>query len=495
MTPPRACSDWTLPVAIYGAYALAAIFLLGGTAAEMASTWFSSSSYHHGVAVAPLAVFMILARPRIPPATSPVFFPFAAAAAILWLMGHAAGVALVEQVAFVTLLIAGAGIVFGESAVRLWALPLLFLYFMVPFGEVLTPFLQDATARACVAMLNLVQVPASIDGVLIKTDAGVFEIAEACAGLNFLLAALMIACVYACQSLNTLGARLGFIAIAALTAVVANFLRAFLVILIATASDMKYAVGADHLAIGFFFYAFVFGILLWIGQHMQKGRDMGPERTPFIPRRPWRSAAALTAFAPLLTAAAYAALVIDRTPATTTPASLAPFSAPGWRVLPAPQNWAPPLNADARRITTYEKNGARVYVAASYVTHDRKGREIVTYENRSYDGDYWRKIASAREPLYLFRQSEETPVDILAAPENRRMLAVTMWWRGHEVYTDRLSFKLAQMRDKLSGVNPPGGMIVMASDYAGEPDEALSRLRAFTADVEPFGVWRARNAD
>lgn len=487
-------SDWTLPVAIFGVYALAAVILLPGTAAGMASTWLSSSTYHHGIAVAPLAVLMILSRPRIPPSTSPVFFPFAAAAAVLWLAGHAAGVALVEQFAFVTLLIAGAGIIFGESAARLWALPLLFLYFMVPFGEVLTPYLQDVTARATVLLLNIAGVRASIDGVLITTDAGLFRIAQACAGLNFLLAALMIACVYACQTLNTSAARMTFILIAAAVALIANFLRAFIVILIATLSDMKNAVSADHLAIGVIFYAFIFGVLLHIGRRMQKGRNAGVERTPVIPRRPWRTAAALTAFAPILTAAAYAALVVDKPAQRATAPALSAFSATGWRILNAPENWRPRLNADSARIATYEKDGARVYVAVSWFTHDRPGAEIVTSLNRADDGDYWRRIDAAQDVIYLFGRSDLTPLTIIAAPEGRRMLTVTAWWRDHAVYIDPTAFKMAQMRDKLSGRNPPGGMIVLAADYAGDPDEALARLRAFTSDLEPFDVWRARQS-
>ncbi len=211
-------SDWSLPVVTFGVYVAVCVLALHPTALSMAQTWLSSSSYHHGVAVAPLALLMILSRPRIDPATGPLSLVAIAGAAALWLAGRAAGVALVEQFAFVTLLIAGAWAMFGSGAAKLWALPLLFLYFMVPFGEVLIPFLQALTANAVTGLLNLFGVSAVIDGTLIRTDAGLFEIAEACAGLNFLLAALMVACVYASQTLHRFKTRIAFIAIAAAVA-------------------------------------------------------------------------------------------------------------------------------------------------------------------------------------------------------------------------------------------------------------------------------------
>ena len=62
-------SDWTLPVAAYGAYALVCILAFHSTALQMAATWFSSSSYHHGAAVPLLAALMIVERPRFDPST------------------------------------------------------------------------------------------------------------------------------------------------------------------------------------------------------------------------------------------------------------------------------------------------------------------------------------------------------------------------------------------------------------------------------------------
>jgi len=107
-------------------------------------------------------------------------------------------------------------------------------------------------------------------------------------------------------------------------------------------------------------------------------------------------------------------------------------------------------------------------------------------------GGDWRRIATMRDVVYLFGDAKPLPLEIFAGPRGRRLLTLTAYWRGEEFHTSPLSFKFAQKNDKLHGRNPPGGIIVIASDYAGEPDEALARIRKYTTELEQFSTWRAR---
>lgn len=486
-------SDWAIPVATYGVYALACIALLHPTALEMARLWLQSSSHHHGVLVAPLAVWMITERPRITPSTNATSLAAVFAACLLWLVGNAAGAALIEQIAFVSLLIAGAGAIFGAQALKCWAAPLLFLYFMVPFGAVLVPPLQQMTANTVVALLGLTGMNVSIDGVLIRTPAGLFEIAEACAGLNFLLAALMIASLYACQFLRANGTRLAFVLIAAAVALLANFLRTFVLILIATVTEMRVAVGPDHLAIGFVFYGLIFFLLIVIGEQLRRREKAPPERTPSMMFRPWRPLIALLALTPVAASYAYAGYVVNKPVERAAPGALSPLNAPGWRILSAPEGWRPSLSADRVSGATYVQHDKAVYVTSGYFTHDRRGREIVNYHNRGWDGEDWRRIGAAKEMIYLFGDAQRTPLNLLAGPEGRRIAVVTAYWRGGDVYSNPNAFKQAQMLDKLRGRNPEGGVIFIAAHYRNDPAEALDAIRPFTHEVEDFSSWRARN--
>ena len=76
---------------------------------------------------------------------------------------------------------------------RLWLAmlgPLLYLYFLVPFGDFLTPKLQDVTTWFIRYGVDILGIPAYIDGYIIEIPEGTFFVAEACAGLRFLIASI-----------------------------------------------------------------------------------------------------------------------------------------------------------------------------------------------------------------------------------------------------------------------------------------------------------------
>lgn len=485
---------WIRPIAAFGAIAGAAALLLHPTAWSMAAIWASSSSYHHGFLVIPAAIWMIAAMSPRPTGPSPRIpgYGVMIAALLIWLAGRGAGAALIEHFAFVTLLIGAVGVAFGARALYDWAWPLFFLYFMVPFGEAIVPALQAATAQTVVGLLALVGTPVSIEGVLIKTPAGAFEIAEACSGLRFLTAAVMIAAVFAYASYSTWRKRILFLLFAVVLALLANGVRAFLMVLVATLTQMRWAVGPDHWLVGWAFYLLVFVILILAGRRFTDRRTPiavaqgEPARRSLIHVLP---AVGLVAIASL-----YAGVMVERDPGRDAPATLSLFNAPGWRILPPPQNWRAHLpQADRTAAATYQENGRTVYVSLGFFTHDRRGAEIVAYDNRAWDGEDWRWIAIENEVVYLFGRSEEAPFDLIAGPEHRRLAAVTAYWLDSEIYVEPWRVKLEQMKARLLGRNPPGGVIVIAASYNGDTAEAVAAIRAFTAAVEPLDDWLARN--
>jgi hypothetical protein len=59
---------------------------------------------------------------------------------------------------------------------------LLYLVFLIPFGAFATPALQSVTARLIDLLLDPTGIPHYVDDLIIETPAGVFFVAEACAG-------------------------------------------------------------------------------------------------------------------------------------------------------------------------------------------------------------------------------------------------------------------------------------------------------------------------
>jgi exosortase len=174
------------------------LLLLGGIfhreVAAAVQTWLDSTAYNHCFLVIPIAAYLlwdrrfelcgIAARPWRPALLLGV--PLA----LVWLLAERLGIMEGRQLAaigFVEVLFLA---VLGP---RLWwavAGPLLYLYFLVPFGEFLTPQLQDITTVLVSHGLEVLGVPAYIDGYVIEIPQGTFFIAEACAGLRFLIASI-----------------------------------------------------------------------------------------------------------------------------------------------------------------------------------------------------------------------------------------------------------------------------------------------------------------
>ncbi len=484
------------PAMAYVGMVLAGIVFLHPTAFNLAKAWATSSSFHHGFFVAPIAYWIIkTTNPSVTPSGSSVpGYMIMIVGAGLWLLSRAAGVALVEQAGFITLLIGMTGVVYGADSLRRWSFPLLFLYFMIPFGETMIPVLQTVTANIIVSLLSAIHMPVSIEGYIITTPAGAFTVAEACAGLRFLIAAMMISSIYAYLSFSTWTKRFLFLSFALSVAILANGARAFLLVLIATLTNKEWAIGPDHVLIGWLFYALVFLVLIYIGQ---KFADKTPDhwRAPQPEIRqvpsPW---SAVPAVAILIFIAIYSSMLVERSVYRAPPPALTLFNAPGWRILPPPQNWQASLTSTDRTAgATYKNASHTVYVSLGYVTHDRRGKELVTSTNRSWDGNYWVLAGKHTDAVYLFGRSETTGFDLLVGPNRRKLATLTGYWLDQEVYFDPREIKLAQMKAKLQGDNPSGGIVILAASYSIDPQEAVTAIRAFTGEVETFDAWLSRN--
>ncbi len=477
---------------VYAAFALLALLLTWPTLPDMARTWLGSSTYHHGIFVAPAALWMILAHSRTPVGdSSPTIGLFViVAGTLLWLLGRAGGAAIIEQAALISILVGGVGAVYGHSALRAWAWPLAFLYFMVPAGDSLLPTLQFATAKMVVGALSLFGFEIVVDGIVIQTRVGAFAIAEACAGLNVLIAAVMVSVVFAYVSFEYWWKRVAFILFAAIFAIIANAVRAFFLILIPLLTGEQGDIGPDHYIVGWILYLFVLIALAMIGRRFA---DRRIETASAATAPGLRIVPPAIAVGYLIAGAVYANNVIDRSIDRTAPATLSLLNAPGWRILPPPQNWRADIpQADRSVAATYASADTQVYVALSYVTHDRRGAEIA---GRSVSaGKDWDRIGGHDAVIYLFGSSEQRRLNRLSGPQGRKYLALRTYWLGNDIYFTPGDVKIAQAKLKMRGENPGGGVMIFTAPYVDDPDEAVRAIGRFTTDLEKFSDWRARLA-
>jgi exosortase len=98
-----------------------------------------------------------------------------------------------------------------------------------------------------------------------RHPAGLFEVAEACSGVKFLVAMLAFGALAANVCFRSWKRRIAFMALCVVVPVLANGVRAWGTIYVAQIKGAAYAGGVDHIIYGWFFFAAVIAAILAIG--------------------------------------------------------------------------------------------------------------------------------------------------------------------------------------------------------------------------------------
>ncbi len=230
--------------------------------------WNQSTAYGHCWLVLPIVGWLLWERRTLlAGAVRPAAWPALGAipVALVWVAADWLGLMEGRQLALVAfaelLLIACLGL-------RLWwplSAAFLYLFFLVPFGAFLTPALQRFTTGFIRGGLGLLDVPFQADAFRITIPEGVFYVAEACAGLRFLIASVAFGVLYAVTLFRSPWRRAAFIAVACIVPVVANGARGLGIVLLGHLLGSAEAGAADHLIYGWVFFSFVIVLLALSG--------------------------------------------------------------------------------------------------------------------------------------------------------------------------------------------------------------------------------------
>jgi exosortase A len=261
---------WVLPLLVLG-LALAVMFglLFREEAVAAIGVWESSTAYNHCWLVLPVALWLawtrrdrlVGLRPAPLPAAALLGLPAAAA----WFAAERLGIMEGRQLALIGMVWALFLAVLGWRVFRAMAAPLAYLIFLVPFGAFITPVLQDITARIIEIGLSFMDIPHFVDDLIIEIPAGTFFVAEACAGLRFLIAALAFGALYALMMFRSPGRRLIVMMLALVVPIIANGFRAFGIVLLGHYLGSAEAAAADHVIYGWIFFSVVILLLILAG--------------------------------------------------------------------------------------------------------------------------------------------------------------------------------------------------------------------------------------
>lgn len=476
-----------------GLLAVAAVIaLLAETAGAMVLTWESSATFNHGFLILPVVGYLVWIRRdrllRTVPAPAWSGLVGIVFAAVLWTLGYVTSTMVVQQFALVAAVQAAVLAVLGWPAVRVLLFPLFYLYFAVPFGEELVPYLQDVTAFFVVKLLQQIGIPVFVDGVFISIPTGNFLVAEACAGLRFLIASIALGAVFANVTYHSAWRRAAFMVLSVAVPIVANGIRAFGIVLIAHLTNNQVAVGVDHIVYGWVFFTIVTVLLLALGMAMrERGSPILPE-SMLLRTAPaaaplaaiWIAAVAAVGIVGATSGYAQAAM---RAPAVAAVTPALPTVAAPWRPVAASPaaGWQPQFaGPDATLHRSYVSGSDRVELHAGHYAVERQGAKAVTAMHRFVDDASWHVAGSGRRTIMLDGRATSVVYLRMAGPGARRL--VWYWYAiGGEQTGDPYRAKLLKAKAVLWQRDPSASIIAIATDYGDRMDEASERLAAFAA--------------
>jgi len=239
------------------------------TAAAMVAIWYRSETFTHGFVVLPITLWLVWRRRAVlaamVPKPSAWFLIVFAGLALMWMLGDLVAVNSVTQLAFVAMLVAAVPAVLGLSVAASIAFPLAFMIFAVPMGDFIMPQLMDWTADFTILALRLSGVPVFREGLNFVIPSGHWSVVEACSGVRYLIASLTVGTLYAYLNYQSTSRRLLFVLVAILVPIVANWLRAYMIVMLGHLSGNTIAVGVDHLIYGWVFFGVVILLMFLIG--------------------------------------------------------------------------------------------------------------------------------------------------------------------------------------------------------------------------------------
>ncbi len=502
LTPPPGVANVAHPAApklapsaiLLMALAMLAPFALYfGTVHSIVSIWNSSETFAHGYVILPISLWLVWRRRAnfslYPPQ------PYAPALALLallgagWLASQLGEVQVVSQYTFVAMFPVAALALLGPRLAGSLAFPLLFLLFAVPFGEVFVAPLIQFTADFTVAAVRATGIPVLRSGTRFELPTGNWSVVEACSGVRYLISSITLGCLYAYLTYRSMTRRVLFIGLSIVVPVIANGLRAYMIVMIGHLSGMALATGVDHLIYGWLFFGLVMFIMFWIGSYWREDTDTpqavkagttAPRAGAVVPvSRLARMAGGVIALCALWPAFALYGEHANHNPA---PVQLAQVAVQ-WPEAPAFADWTPDyMQADATLQRSYARGGAPVTMTLLYYRNQDRSKSLISSINRlaGYK-DVWHETASARRTETVDGGAVTVRETVLR--RDGRALLVWDWMRVDDRDTTRAAVgKLLQARSKLLLRGDDGAAVMLSAPFDDNPDAARATLHSFLLD-------------
>jgi exosortase A len=480
---------------------LAPFALYFGTVRSIVSIWNSSETFAHGYVILPISLWLLWRKREnfslYPPKP---YAPALVALAVLglgWLAAQLGEVQFVSQYAFVAMLPVIALALLGPHLAGSLAFPLLFLLFAVPFGDVFVAPLIQFTADFTVWAVRATGIPVLRSGTRFELPTGNWSVVEACSGVRYLISSITLGCLYAYLTYRSTMRRVLFIGLAMIVPIIANGVRAYMIVMIGHLSGMVLATGVDHLIYGWLFFGLVMFLMFWIGSYWREDGAEPAKEAAAAGSAAATSAGTHPAGAPqgrfaAMTVAVLAlaalwpasALIGERVNHNPAPVALGQIAV---NLPPAPDfaDWQPDyMTPSARFHRVYQSAtvpAVPVALTVLYYRNQDRDQALISSVNRlaAYD-DSWHEIDSATRTERV--AGHPVAVRETTLRSGGRTLLVWSWkWIGGQYTNSDIAGKLLQARAKALLQGDDGAAVMLYAPVDDSADAARRALSGFLA--------------
>lgn len=473
--------------------AIAPFFVYFGTVRSIIEIWNKSDTFAHGYFILPIALWLIWRRRQsLPLNAAAPWWPgllLLAGCGFGWLLAELAAVQVVKQYAFVSMVPLICLTVLGPRLTWTMAFPLAFLLLAVPFGEVLIDPMIGVTADFTVAALQLSGIPVLRNGTHFDIPTGSWAVVEACSGVRYLISSFTLGCLYAYLNYRSRMRQAVFVLLSIVAPIVANGLRAYLIVMLGHFSGMTLAVGVDHLIYGWVFFGLVMFLMFWIGSFWREDVQSSEE----IIAAPASQGFAAASTAMIIAAAGASIAIIAIWPAyaryidqsASRHAVVMPDKlTTSWQEGSTFTRWTPRFSQPSAEFTRYfARDGKQLGLTLLYYGDARQDSQLISSINRMVsekDADFHQVAFAGQVEAINGRQLKVREARIEGAAG--RMITWQWYWiDGTHTASDHLG-KLLLARKKLLMQGGDGAAVIVFAPFSENPAEARAALRTFLSE-------------
>jgi exosortase/archaeosortase family protein len=246
----------------------------------MVEIWNRSETFAHAWVVPPISAWLVWRSGRSccdGAAPGALWLLALLPLGLLWLLGDLAAANAPLQFALLGMGVVLVPALLGTAVAGRMAFPLGFLFFAVPFGDFLTPWLMErptSPSSRCARHPGVPRRPAVHHPVGLLVRRAGLQRHPLPDGLGHGGHAVRL------PELPLRSKRWAFVGVAIVTPLVANWLRAYIIVMLGHLSGNKLAVGVDHMIYGWVFFGIIMLAMFMIGA---RWADPDPEPTSAAP--------------------------------------------------------------------------------------------------------------------------------------------------------------------------------------------------------------------